>query len=143
MGLEDSAAGEDAVEHLSVALDLRTCEELLASAAIARVAFGTEDGPRIAIVAHRWTADQVAFCAAEDSDLARWAPGHEVSVEVDLIDPVLCRGWTVSASGICQILETPENHPCRTRAADGRTIALGLGAPTLSGHWVGTPTRSL
>lgn len=131
------------MENMSVVLDEQTCGELLASDTVARVAFGSDDGPGVATVAYRLGSDRIAFCAEEDSELARCAPGHPVAVQVDLIDRVLHRGWTVTAVGQCRILETPADHPCRAWTGDRPTIALGVLTPTLSGRWVGTASRSM
>lgn len=127
---------------MSVPLDERTCAELMASDTVARVAFVTDRGPRVATVVYRPDADRVAFCAPEGSDVARWAPGRTVALQVDLVDRVLHRGWTVNAVGECRILQTPGEHSCRAWSGDEPTIALGLLAPALTGHWVGSASRS-
>ena len=43
------------------------------------------------------------------SELAVYAPGHEIAFEIDQLDSERRRGWSVVAHGVCERLEQPSS----------------------------------
>lgn len=119
------------MEHHRVALDARTCRDLLDLESVARAAFVAGGRPHVQLVAYVRVGDRLEVAAGADSALARVAPGTLVAVQVDRVDRDRGDGWSVVATGPAQ----PDLH-----LADGScTVAVALGDPgsEVVGRWVG------
>lgn len=127
------------MDELDVALDERTCVELLDLETWGRIAFVAEDGPRIVPVTYVRRGAGLDVRASATSELARLAPGTRVALEIDQVDRDLMRGWTVLAVGCCTVLDPA---PGIGVAADG-AVHLRVAWSSLVGRWIGPVRRSL
>jgi hypothetical protein len=93
---------------LSVPLSVAECRDLLATDAVGRVAFVTPRGPRIVPVNYVLAGDAIEMRTSTSSELATYAPGHEVAFEIDHLDGERRRGWSVVAHGVCERVAAPD-----------------------------------
>ncbi|MFJ9643508.1 helix-turn-helix domain-containing protein [Streptomyces sp. NPDC101206] len=82
-----------------VTLDEEECRRLLGVRGIGRVAVFTPEGPAIHPVNYLVAGGDVTFRTAADTVLAR-AVGREAAFEVERIDEVAARAWSVLAVGV-------------------------------------------
>lgn len=78
------------------------CRELLGRDSVGRLSFTTPAGPRLVPVAYLAGEHSVSFRTTEYSELATYAPGTEVCLEVDHLDPGHRAGWCISVRGTCR-----------------------------------------
>ena len=127
-----------------VSLSPAECRELLGTDTVGRVAFVTPAGPRIVPVNYVVSGDAIDFRTTAYSELATYASGADVAFEIDQLDSVHKRGWSVVAHGPCQRLEDfdelrfrpPEQDP-QPWAGGLRPLYLRLTWRELSGRRVG------
>ncbi len=90
-----------------VELSLAECRDLLLTDTVGRVGFVTPAGPRIVPVNYVLAGDAIELRTKADTELAVYAPGHEIAFEIDQLDSERRRGWSVVAHGVCERIETP------------------------------------
>jgi nitroimidazol reductase NimA-like FMN-containing flavoprotein (pyridoxamine 5'-phosphate oxidase superfamily) len=99
-------------------LHLGDCFRLLESAPVGRIGF-TEGGEVVILpVSFLVDGQDVVFRAAIGSKLAGIEVGHYVGFEADAYDPAAHTGWSVTVSGLAEIVESD--------AERARLDALGL-----------------
>lgn len=121
------------MEEQTIALDERTCVDLLDLECVGRVAFVVDGRPHVQLVAYVRQGRRLEFGAAPGSPLARLAPGAPVALQIDRVDRDLMRGWSVVATGECAV-DAP--------LSDG-SHQVGLAWIALTGRWVGRVGRAL
>jgi hypothetical protein len=90
-----------------VELSAAECRDLLETDTVGRVAFVTPGGPRIVPVNYALHEDAIEMRTTAYSELGVYGPGHEIAFEIDQLDGVHRRGWSVVAHGVCERLEQP------------------------------------
>ena len=85
------------------------CRDLLETDTVGRVAFVTPAGPRIVPVNYALHGEALEMRTTAYSELAVYAPGHEIAFEIDQLDSERRRGWSVVAHGVCERLEQPSS----------------------------------
>ncbi|MFD8410950.1 helix-turn-helix domain-containing protein [Streptomyces sp. NPDC059650] len=119
-----------------VTLDEEECRRLLGVRGIGRVAVFTPEGPAIHPVNYLVAAGDVAFRTAADTVLAR-AAGREAAFEVERIDEVAARAWSVLAVGVLEEATDPARLERQADAAHSTPWAGGSRT-----HWMKlTPVR--
>ncbi len=78
------------------------CRELLAQDTVGKVSFSTPAGTRLVPVVYRTHDRSVSFRTAEYSELATYAPGTEVSLQIDHSGAEQHGGWHVTVRGLCR-----------------------------------------
>ncbi|MCY0927993.1 pyridoxamine 5'-phosphate oxidase family protein [Streptomyces sp. H27-H1] len=112
------------------------CRQLLSTHGIGRIAVFTPNGPAIVPVNYTVDEETVAFRTSDDAVLAR-AAGAEAAFEVDRIDEVTRRGWSVLAVG--ELAAVTNTHELQRFDALARSEPWAGGERT---HWMKvTPTR--
>jgi nitroimidazol reductase NimA-like FMN-containing flavoprotein (pyridoxamine 5'-phosphate oxidase superfamily) len=86
-------------------LSYEKCLELLRAAIVGRVAFNTEQGPRIIPVNYTTVGDAVVFRTTPYSLLGTHAQGARLAFEIDHIDYADQKGWSVVATGTGELVE--------------------------------------
>ncbi|MFB7169948.1 helix-turn-helix domain-containing protein [Streptomyces sp. NPDC056254] len=124
-----AARAPDAADHPEV-LEEEECRRLLGIQGIGRVAVFTPEGPAVHPVNYLVVAGDVAFRTAADTVLAR-AADTEAAFEVERIDEVAARGWSVLAVGVLQTAPNPDELEGRAEAAHCKPWAGGSRA-----HWM-------
>lgn len=123
-------------------LDQQECRELLGTDVVGRVAFATPAGPRIVPVNYALEGEALSFRTTAYSELATYAVGERVAFEIDHLDDVRERGWSVVAHGTCERVDHEEHegpHPDPKPWAGGtRPILLRVAWDELSGRRVGS-----
>lgn len=89
-------------------LPTEECRELLAAKSVGRVGFNGPDGPQILPVNHVIYQDDIYFRTAAESAIARAMPDSRVAFEVDDIDELMQRGWSVLATGDADLVHDPD-----------------------------------
>lgn len=130
-----------------VAMSPDECSALLGRDTVGRVAFVTPTGPRLVPVTYISDASSVTFRTNAYSELATYAPGSEVTFEIDHLDRGHRRGWSVVVHGTC---ERVEDEAERRRALDPgelqpwaggvRPVVLRVEWREISGRKVGGAT---
>ncbi|MFJ3921788.1 helix-turn-helix domain-containing protein [Streptomyces sp. NPDC090022] len=119
-----------------VALDEEECRRLLGVRGIGRVAVFTPEGPAVHPVNYLVVAGDVAFRTAAGTVLAR-AAGTEAAFEVERIDEVAARAWSVLAVGVLEEATDPDGLE---RLADAARFTPWAGGERT--HWMKlTPVR--
>ncbi|MFB6613037.1 helix-turn-helix domain-containing protein [Streptomyces sp. NPDC085524] len=90
-----------------VVLDEDECRRLLGNRGIGRIAVFTADGPAVHPVNYLIADDDIVFRTGADTLPAR-AAGTEAAFEVERIDEVAARGWSVLAVGMLEAAPRPE-----------------------------------
>jgi transcriptional regulator with XRE-family HTH domain len=112
------------------------CRALLSTHGVGRIAFSAPDGPAAFPVNYEMVDGDVCFRTAPDAAPAA-AVGREVAFEVDRVDEVMSRGWSVLVVGRAEAVDDPETAGRLHRQAHSGPWAGG--ARTL---WVRVrPTR--
>ena len=91
-----------------VVLSDAECRDLLETDVVGRVAFVTPAGPRIVPVNYALHDEAIEMRTTAYSELAVYAPGHEIAFEIDQLDAERRRGWSVVAHGVCERIEEPQ-----------------------------------
>ena len=91
--------------NMPIELPYATCEELLTTQEVGRVAVNTADGPRIIPVNFAVFDDSIVFRTTPYSVLGTHAWNSRMAFEVDLIDPEQRTGWSVVATGRGSVVE--------------------------------------
>ncbi|NXY93025.1 pyridoxamine 5'-phosphate oxidase family protein [Streptomyces sp. BR123] len=119
-----------------VTLDEEECRRLLGVRGIGRVAVFTPEGPAVHPVNYLIAAGDVTFRTAADTVLAR-AAGSEAAFEVERIDEVAARAWSVLAVGVLQEATDPAQLERLADAVHSTPWAGGTRS-----HWMKlTPVR--
>ncbi|MFI8100774.1 helix-turn-helix domain-containing protein [Streptomyces sp. NPDC086023] len=124
-----AARAPDGTAH-PVVLEEEECRRLLGVRGIGRVAVFTSEGPAVHPVNYLVVEGDVAFRTAADTVLAR-AAGTEAAFEVERIDDVSAKGWSVLAVGLLQAASDPEELDGRAAAAHYEPWAGGTRT-----HWM-------
>jgi len=96
-------------------LDEEQCRARLATHGVGRVAVSTPDGPAIVPVNYLVAGDEIAFRTAPGSTPAA-AVGQEVAFEVDHLDEIVKRGWSVLVVGLARAAGEAEAARLTARA---------------------------
>jgi nitroimidazol reductase NimA-like FMN-containing flavoprotein (pyridoxamine 5'-phosphate oxidase superfamily) len=80
------------------------CLEAMAAKTVGRLAYATDDGPRIIPVNYVHTEDGVIFRTVPDGEVARHALDTSCAFEIDEIDEFFEAGWSVLVVGVAQLL---------------------------------------
>lgn len=133
MGME--GRGRDVAE-----IDPAECRDLLDTDLVGRIAFVTPAGPRIVPVNFAVVEESIEVRTCSDTELAIYAPGHDVAFEVDHLDAERRRGWSVVVHGRCEVVAEPA-HPLvpgpRPWADGDRRVLLRVSMGELTGRRVG------
>ena len=84
------------------------CLELLAAMSVDRIAYTTDDGPRVLPVNYVLEGDGVVFRTVSDGEVYRHALETTCAFEIDEIDEFYQSGWSVLAVGGLQLLTEEE-----------------------------------
>lgn len=87
------------MEQEQVALDARTCEDLLDHESVGRAAFVVAGRPHVQVVAYVRAGEHLELAAGAGSPLARVGDGALVALQVDRVDRDRACGWSVVATG--------------------------------------------
>ena len=91
--------------HPSIDLRPEECLRLLTQQTVGRIAFQTDNGPRILPVNYVVHHNRIVFRTAPYGVIARRARGADVAFEVDELDNEMRTGWSVLAVGRCERIE--------------------------------------
>ncbi|MFH7594433.1 pyridoxamine 5'-phosphate oxidase family protein [Streptomyces racemochromogenes] len=130
-------AGPPQAAAQPVVLDEEECRRLLGVRGIGRIAAFTVDGPAVHPVNYLIVDGEVVFRTAADTVLAR-AAGSEAAFEVERIDEVAARGWSVLAVGVLRAVSRPDALDRLAEAA--HAVPWAGGART---HWMKLSPRRL
>ncbi|MER7467300.1 pyridoxamine 5'-phosphate oxidase family protein [Streptomyces sp. NPDC097981] len=123
-------AGTPRTDAQPVVLDEEECRRLLGVRGIGRMAVFTADGPAVHPVNYLVIDGEIAFRTGVDTVLAR-AAGTEAAIEVERIDEVAARGWSVLAVGVLETAPDPDVLERLARAAHAEPWAGGART-----HWM-------
>lgn len=128
--MNDKAQTSAPVDRLGLGvLDPEVCWELMARAAVGRVAFVDEGGPMVLPVIHAVIGRRVVFRSQPGGKLDTARMGGQVAFEVDGWDAEDRTGWSVVARGTAQ--SAPED------AADLDALHLDTWLePAARGTWI-------
>jgi hypothetical protein len=87
-----------------VELSRDDCLELLGAMSVGRIAYTTDDGPRVLPVNYVLEGDSVVFRTVPDGEVYRHALGTTCAFEIDEIDEFYQSGWSVLAVGGLRLL---------------------------------------
>ncbi|MEW1636844.1 pyridoxamine 5'-phosphate oxidase family protein [Streptomyces sp. NPDC093801] len=118
-------------------LDEEECRRLLGVRGIGRVAVFTMDGPAVHPVNYLMADGEIVFRTGAGTVLAR-AASTEAAVEVERIDEVAARGWSVLAVGVLEAVSHPD---ALERLADAAHAAPWAGGERT--HWMKLAPRRL
>ena len=116
------------------------CLQALEAKGVGRLAYTTDDGPRIIPVNFVLTEDGIVFRTLPDGEVVRFGLDSTCSFEVDEIDEFFESGWSVLAVGVAQLLTEADFRRLRFGRipepwADGpRTLFVKLPLMQLSGR---------
>jgi uncharacterized protein len=82
-----------------VDLNRDECLELLGAMSVGRIAYTTDDGPRVLPVNYVLEGDSVVFRTVPDGEVYRHALETTCAFEIDEIDEFYQSGWSVLAVG--------------------------------------------
>jgi len=91
-----------------VELSRDECLELLGAMSVGRIAYTTDDGPRVLPVNYVLEGDGVIFRTVPDGEVFRDALETTCAFEIDQIDEFYQSGWSVLAVGGLQMLTEEE-----------------------------------
>lgn len=91
-----------------LALGHDACVALLAQHSVGRIAWLGADGPQILPVSYAWIDDGVVFRTSPYGVLSQLVRPTEVAVEIDELDPVHQRGWSVVVEGLAEAVGQPD-----------------------------------
>jgi hypothetical protein len=91
-----------------VDLSREECLELLGATSVGRIAYTTDDGPRVLPVNYVLEGDSVVFRTVSDGEVYRHALGTTCAFEIDEIDEFYQSGWSVLAVAGLQLLTEEE-----------------------------------
>jgi uncharacterized protein len=111
----------DELEQLTYA----ECRALLAGGVFGRVAVCTPAGARILPVNYSVVGEAVVFRTTADGVVATAGWDLPMAFEVDFVDYVELRGWSVVAAGRGEAVEEPEKLALIRRTWDPRPWASG------------------
>ena len=80
------------------------CLDALQAKRVGRLAYTTDDGPRVIPVNYILTEDGIVFRTVPDGEVARYAMDSTCAFEIDEIDEFFESGWSVLAVGVAQLL---------------------------------------
>ncbi|MGW2671777.1 helix-turn-helix domain-containing protein [Streptomyces sp. NPDC001272] len=113
-----------------VVLDEEECRRLLGVRGIGRIALFTVDGPAVHPVNYLMAGGEIVFRTGADTLLAR-AASTEAAFEVERIDEVAARGWSVLAVGV---LEAVSQSDALERLAEAAHATPWAGGDRT--HWM-------
>lgn len=85
-------------------LEYAECRRLLVATTVGRLAYTTDDEPRIVPMNYVLFDEHLVFRTSPDNEVAGSAVGQPVAFEVDEVDEFLQGGWSVVVSGIAEQL---------------------------------------
>jgi hypothetical protein len=118
------------------------CRRLLHAGHVGRLAYVTDDGPRVVPINYSLVGDNLVFRLQPQSEAARSAEASRVAFEVDHVDEFLQSGWSVLAVGVANELtvemrQSLDVHHTPTPWPQGsRTVYLHLPLTRLTGRRV-------
>lgn len=121
------------------------CEALLRAGVFGRVAVNAADGPHILPVNYSVVDGAIVLRTAPGGLIGTHGPGATVAFEIDLVDHVYQRGWSVLARGPLEVVDDPA-MVARVRAVweprpwagGNRSLLLRLRWTQLSGRRLGS-----
>jgi nitroimidazol reductase NimA-like FMN-containing flavoprotein (pyridoxamine 5'-phosphate oxidase superfamily) len=84
------------------------CQELLESQSVGRVAWQAADGPQILPVTYAWHQGMIIFRTSPYGVLSELIRPTAVAFEIDELDQVNRRGWSVVVQGRAQGVAEPD-----------------------------------
>ena len=84
------------------------CLSLLTAKSVGRIAYDSNDAPRILPLNYVLIDDAIYFRTVADGEIARYALDRTCSFEIDDIDEFFQAGWSVLAVGVPQPLTAAE-----------------------------------
>jgi transcriptional regulator with XRE-family HTH domain len=88
-------------------LDARQCVDLLSAGGVGRIVFRHAGVPTAMPVNFRTLQGDIVFRSARDGSISSISPLDSVSFEVDHVDEMWSRGWSVMATGTLTQVEDP------------------------------------
>lgn len=127
-----------------IELTLDQCTELLRTGVVGRVAFTTPTGPHIVPVNYAVLDETIVVSTSPYSLLGTHGRDAVLAFEVDLVDHVHQRGWSVTARGRATAVTDPverrrvrDSWPPRPWAVGARSSLLSIAIGELSGRQLG------
>src|SRR6185295_17822250 len=105
--VKDSYADERSTSEFR-AISPARCQELLESQSVGRVAWQAADGPQILPVTYAWHQGMIIFRTSPYGVLSELIRPTAVALEVDELDQVNRRGWSVVVQGRAQGVAEPD-----------------------------------
>jgi nitroimidazol reductase NimA-like FMN-containing flavoprotein (pyridoxamine 5'-phosphate oxidase superfamily) len=84
------------------------CQELLESQSVGRIAWQAADGPQILPVTYAWHNGMIIFRTSPYGVLSELIRPTAVAMEIDELDQVHRRGWSVVVQGRAQGVAEPD-----------------------------------
>ena len=126
-------------------LSYSQCLSLLRAGVFGRMAFSAPDGPLVIPVNYSVSDAGVIVRTAADSQLATHGCGTAVAFEIDQVDYVYHRGWSVMVRGTTAVVDDPTELTSIRRtweprpwASGDRPVFLRLPWTELSGRRLGS-----
>jgi nitroimidazol reductase NimA-like FMN-containing flavoprotein (pyridoxamine 5'-phosphate oxidase superfamily) len=102
------------------------CLELLARSVMGRLAYCSASGPRIYPLNFALHGETLVFRTAAHTTLGTEIDGREAAFEIDEIDGVAGRGWSVVVSGRAEVVSDPDEMVDLRRVAGPQPWAPGV-----------------
>jgi uncharacterized protein len=126
-------------------LSYSQCQALLRAGVFGRIAFSTQDGPVIIPVNYATSDSAVFVRTADDSQLAEHGVGSRLAFEIDHVDYVYHRGWSVMLRGTSVVVDDPvelarirATWEPRPWASGDRSLLIKLPITELTGRRLGS-----
>ena len=123
-------------------LDRVECLDLLPAKRVGRLAYVTDDGPRIVPLNYTTTPDSVVVRTLAYGEVARSALDQRVAFQIDDIDEFRETGWSVLVVGTAKLVSVEELKQILYRGAPEpwaggpRTLFLRIPMTTVTGRQV-------
>ena len=107
MTVEERYADDRSTSEFS-AISPARCQELLESQSVGRIAWQAADGPQILPVTYAWHNGMIIFRTSPYGVLSELIRPTAVAMEIDELDQVHRRGWSVVVQGLAQGVAEPD-----------------------------------